>query len=77
MKLQLNPTKLENKQLFITTGTVLCIGQVTNYTPLRTPVQWIFFFLLILCIVRLFQTKVGKKVGNAITFAMFMQNFRR
>ena len=76
-KLQLlNPTKLNNKQLFVTTSTVFCVAKVTNHTPLRSTVQWIFFILMIIAIVRLFQTKAGKKISDAFLFAAFMQNFR-
>lgn len=73
----LNPNNLDNKQLFIVTASVFGVGQITNYTPLRTPVQYIFFGLLIIWIIRGFQTKAGKKLSNAMMFAAFMQNFRR
>ena len=72
----LNPGNLSNKQLAVTTVSVFCVGQITNYTFLRTPVQWVFFILLIVWIYRFFQTKVGKRIGNGMIFAAFMQNFR-
>jgi hypothetical protein len=70
------PSDITNKQLFTATAGVCCVAQVTNYTPLRTPVQWLFCIMVIVCIYRLFQTKIGKKVGNALLFAAFMENFR-
>lgn len=69
--------EVSNKQLLITTGTVFCVGQVTNHTPLRTPVQWIFVFLLFVWLMRFMISDTGKKVSDALLFAAFMQNFRK
>jgi uncharacterized membrane protein len=63
-----NPTKLTNKQLLVTTVSIFCIGQVTNHTPLREPVQWLFVILLITWVIKFSQTNAGKKVGDALLF---------